>query len=95
MDLTQLFTNQIIGTIAFFAGVVLLLVELFRNGLSKLSIFSYAGFVLSSIFLSSEVWMCVVAIAGLTILFGVLLRCYKRETRRRQNFREEEDGGKK
>ena len=39
MDLTHLTINQTIGTIAFLAGVVLLLIELFRNGLSKISIF--------------------------------------------------------
>ncbi len=83
MDLTQLTINQTLGTIAFLAGVVLLLIELFRNGLSKISIFSYGCFVLSSILLSSDIWLCIVAIAGLTVLFGILLKFYRREVRRR------------
>ncbi|MBC5648098.1 hypothetical protein [Christensenella tenuis] len=73
---------QTIGTIAFFAGVVLLLIELLRHGLSKLSVFSYACFVLSSVFLSSSILMGAIAIAGLSVLFGILLKYYRRERRR-------------
>lgn len=90
MDMTLWMNHQAIGTVAFFAGVVLLLIELLRRGLSKLSAFSYACFILSSIFLSSSVLMCVIAIAGLSVLFGILLRFYRRERRR---MRDNEDGG--
>ena len=69
MDMTLWMNYQAIGTVAFFAGVVLLL---------------------SSIFLSSSVLMCVIAIAGLSVLFGILLRFYRRERRR---MRDNEDGG--
>ncbi|WP_353423437.1 hypothetical protein [Christensenella massiliensis] len=73
---------QTIGTAAFFAGVVLLLVELARRGLTKLSALSYACFVASSIFLSNSILSCVLAIAGLSVLFGILLFFYRREQRR-------------
>ena len=39
--------------------------------------------MLSSILLSSDIWLCIVAIAGLTVLFGILLKFYRREVRRR------------
>lgn len=85
MDMIQLLTNQMVGTTAFFVGVVLLLIELIRHGLSKLSIFSYACFVLSSIFLSNSLLMCVIAVLGLSVLFGILLICYRRECKRQKN----------
>lgn len=78
-------TNQAVGTAAFFAGVALLLIELFRRGLSKLSIVSYACFVLSSVFLSSSLLTGVIAVGGLTVLFGVLLKCYRRERRENED----------
>jgi membrane protein implicated in regulation of membrane protease activity len=82
MDMILWMNYQTIGTIAFFAGVVLLLIELLRHGLSKLSVFSYACFVLSSVFLSSSILMGAIAIAGLSVLFGILLKYYRRERRR-------------
>lgn len=81
MDMMLWMNYQAIGTVAFFAGVVLLLIELLRRGLSKLSVFSYISFVLSSIFLSSSILMGVIAIAGLSVLFGILFKCYCRERR--------------
>lgn len=90
MDMISQITTQVIGTAAFFAGVVLLLIELFRRGLSRLSAFSYACFVLSSVLLSSSLLMGVVAIGGLSVLFGILLKCYRRERRRTAQENEDE-----
>ena len=83
-------TANLIGTIAFFAGGALLLAELFRKGLSKLSLFAYFCFLVSSILLSSSVLVGAIAIAGLSILFGVLFHYYRKEKRRMRKNRDED-----
>ncbi len=91
MDGLFLTTNNLIGTIAFFAGVVLLLSELLRKGLSRISFVAYACFVLSSIFLSDNVLFCILTIAGLSALFLILLYFYRREQKQLQKNKKEED----
>ena len=90
METLTLTTANLIGTIAFFAGVALLLAELFRRGLSKLSLVAYLCFVLSSILLAGSVLLCVLSIAGLSVLFWFLLYFYRREQKQlRKNKKEE------
>ena len=91
MDGLFLTTNSLIGTVAFFAGVVLLVCELLKKGLSRLSFVAYGCFVLSSIFLSDNVLFCVLTIAGLSVLFLILFYFYRQQQRQLQKNKEEDE----
>ncbi|MEG2520367.1 MAG: hypothetical protein RSA86_03380 [Christensenellaceae bacterium] len=91
MEIIQVALHNLIGSIAFILGVMLLMIELFRHGLSVLSIIAYGCFVTSILFLANSVLYCVVAISGLSALFLVLLFYYKKEKKRRKKNNEEEE----
>ena len=87
MDITQIIVNQIAGSAAFLAGVAFLLLELFRRGVSRLSLVSYICFLASTIFLASDALTCVLTIAGFTALFGLLLKFGRRDAAQRKEHK--------
>lgn len=77
----MVYTMNIVGSVAFIAGVALLLWELFTRGLSKKSLFSYLCFLASILLLAPDVLYAVLACVGLTVLFLLLLLAARRERR--------------
>ncbi len=70
---------DILGTVTFIAGIVLLMIELFRRGLSPISAVSYVCFALSILFLSQSVLYFIIALSGLSVLFILLYTFYRRD----------------
>ncbi len=76
---------NIVGTAAFAIGVVLVLIELFKKGLSKLSLFAYICFILGIVLLSIGVVQAVLSIAVLSLLFLLLMYFYQKDMKSREN----------
>ncbi len=86
---------NIIGTVAFVTGVLILTAELLRKGLSRLSLAAYLCFLASSLFLSDRTSTFLIAAGGLSALFLVLLVVYKKEQRQLKRNRDENGENKK
>ncbi len=82
---------DIIGTLAFVSGIVFLLLEFRRPGLSKYSLVSYACFMLTAFLLAGDLRFLLLICAGLSVLYVLLLVAYRLSLRKENN---KDDGEK-
>ncbi len=91
MDFMFFSVHSAIGSIAFAAGIVFVIVELVRKGLSFFSLLAYACFVAGIVLISQDLIYLVVSVSVVTALFLLLWLLYRRELKRNnQNIGEDE-----
>lgn len=77
MEASFALTN-LLGTIAFIAGVICIVIELRRRGLSRFSLVAYFCLIASTVFLSQTLLSLLLSIIILTALFYFLWLFYRK-----------------
>lgn len=71
--------HSAIGSIAFAAGIIFVIVELARKGLSFFSLLAYGCFVAGIVLISQDITYLAVSVSVVTALFLLLWLLYRRE----------------
>ncbi len=82
MDFMFFSVHSAIGSIAFAAGIVFVIVELARKGLSFFSLLAYACFVTGIVLISQDTLYLAVSVSVVTALFLLLWLLYRRDLKK-------------
>lgn len=91
MDYSFAYAFNLAGSIAFAAGVVFAVVELFKKGLSKRSLAAYICFAAGIILLADSVIGLVIPLAVLTLLFLLLLYLWRKRPSENDNYGDDDE----